>query len=83
MTEMKLGKICDIVFPRASVTSKVTSNDPDPVVAAGSGVIGNKTYARLQGGVAGKQYTVTQQVTTNDGLVDRRSYRVYVENRYG
>ena len=71
-----------------SIASQVTtvsarSNDPDPLVAAGSGLVGNKSYARLQGGVAGKQYEVTQQVTTADGLVDRRSYRVYVENRYG
>ena len=71
-----------------SVASQTTtvgarSNDPDPVVVEGSGVVGNKTYARLSGGVAGKQYTVTQTVTTNDGLIDRRAYKVYVENRYG
>jgi hypothetical protein len=69
----------------ASQTTSVSarSNDPDPVVVDGSGIVGNKTYARLSGGVAGKQYTVTQTVTTNDGLIDTRAYRVYVENRYG
>lgn len=69
----------------ASQTTSVSarSNDPDPIVVEGSGIVGNKTYARLSGGVAGKQYTVTQTVTTNDGLTDTRAYRVYVENRYG
>ena len=69
----------------ASQTTSVSarSNDPAPIVVEGSGIVGNKTYARLSGGVAGKQYTVTQTVTTNDGLTDTRAYRVYVENRYG
>lgn len=66
-----------------STTVSARSNDPDPIVVEGSGIVGNKTYARLSGGVPGKQYTVTCQVTTNDGLVDSRAYRVYVENRYG
>lgn len=64
-------------------TVSARSNDPDPVVVEGSGLVGNKSYARLSGGVAGKQYEITQQVTTADGLIDRRTYRVYVENRYG
>jgi hypothetical protein len=66
-----------------SVSVAARSNDPDPVTVAGSGIVDNKTYARLSGGVSGKQYTVTTTVTTNNGLVDSRAYKVYVENRYG
>lgn len=65
------------------VSAASRSNDPDPIVVEGSGIIGNKTYARLSGGVAGKSYVVTTKCTTTEGLIDRRAYRVHIENRQG
>ena len=58
------------------------ANDPAPLVRVTSGIqSGTKTFVKLSGGQASKVYTVTAAITTNDGLVDRRSFRVKVENR--
>lgn len=58
------------------------ANDPAPLEEESSGIqSGNKTYIELSGGQVNKVYTVTAKVTTNDGLIDRRSFRVRVENR--
>lgn len=55
------------------------ANDPDPLVAVNSGVqSGTKTYIKLRDGQEGKIYTVSAKVTTADGLVDRRNFRVKV-----
>jgi len=37
--------------------------------------------ASAPGGGVGKVYTVTAAITTADGLIDRRSFRIKVENR--
>lgn len=63
-----------------SVQARV--NDPDPVIILSQGISGgNKTYVELKGGVVNKSYLVSVKITTGTGLVDRRSFRVKVENR--
>lgn len=57
-------------------------NDPQPLVKVTQGIQdGTKTYITLSSGQANKVYIVTARITTSDGLVDRRSFRVHVENR--
>lgn len=58
-------------------------NDPTPITIVTSGKDGSniKTYVELSGGQADKTYIVSAEVTTNDGLTDKRSFRVLVENR--
>jgi len=56
-------------------------NDPDPLLEVSSGLQGTKTYIELSDGQEGKTYSVTAEVTTTDGLVDRRFFRVKVLNR--
>lgn len=58
-------------------------NDPTPLVDEGSGVDGTakKTYIEISGGQADKVYIVTAKVTTSNGLVDRRNFRVEVVDR--
>lgn len=57
-------------------------NDPQPLVKISEGIVdGTKTYIQLSAGQVNKVYIVTAKVTTADGLVDRRSFRVHVENR--
>lgn len=69
----------------ASVTYslQVRANDPAPLVKTTEGVTqaGTVTFVELAGGQVGKIYTVTAEITTVDGLVDRRSFRVKVDNR--
>ena len=63
-------------------TLQVRANDPSPLIKNDSGVLhGNITYVELTGGQAGKIYTVTAKVTTGAGDVDRRSFRIKVEDR--
>jgi hypothetical protein len=54
------------------------SNDPDPLVKVSQGIQGTKTYVELKEGQEGKIYTVTAKITTVDGLIDRRNFRVKV-----
>jgi|TARA_B110000977_G_C11073907_1_gene490467 hypothetical protein len=58
-------------------------NDPTPIVIADSGkTSGNtKTYVELSGGQLDKAYIVSCKVTTGNGLVDSRNFRVQVEAR--
>jgi hypothetical protein len=63
-------------------TLQVRANDPAPLVRQSQGVqSGTITYVEISGGGAGKIYTVTAAITTVDGLLDRRNFRVKVENR--
>lgn len=59
------------------------ANDPDPVTIASEGITAanTATYVELTGGTAGKVYTVTAAIVTDDSATDRRSFRVKVENR--
>lgn len=62
-----------------SIAARV--NDPDPLLEVTSGIQGTKTYIELKNGQVGKSYVVTVKVTTADGLVDARNFRVKVEAR--
>jgi hypothetical protein len=57
------------------------TNDPDPLVSITNGITGTKTYIKLDQGQVGKTYTVSCKVTTTAGLIDRRSFRVKIEDR--
>lgn len=62
-------------------TISARANDPDPLIEESSGIQGTKTYIELSNGQEGKTYTVTAKVTTADGLIDRRYFRVKVTAR--
>lgn len=62
-----------------TVTARV--NDPDPIIKVSQGIQGATTYVELKEGQEGKSYVVTVKITTADGLVDRRNFRVKVEAR--
>lgn len=65
----------------SSYTITARANDPDPLIKESEGIDGDETYVELSNGQEGKTYTVTCQVTTTDGLIDRRNFRVKVEAR--
>lgn len=65
----------------ASYEVAARRNDPTPIVIESSGHTDTLTYVELSGGQADKVYIVTASVTTSDGLIDRRAFRVNVENR--
>ena len=55
------------------------SNDPDPLLKMSEGIqSGTKTFIELSQGQQGKTYTVTAAITTANGLIDRRNFRVKV-----
>ena len=62
-------------------TITARANDPDPLVKVSQGIQGTTTYIELSEGQLDKIYTVTAKITTDDGLVDRRNFRVKVKNR--
>ena len=66
-----------------SYSLQVRANDPAPLVKESEGFATGThlTYIELSGGQVGKIYTVTAAITTQNGLEDRRSFRVKVENR--
>jgi len=57
------------------------ANDPDPLTKVSEGIQGTTTYIELADGQTDKIYTVTAKITTVDGLIDRRNFRVRVKNR--
>lgn len=63
------------------MTVSTISGDPNAMTIKTSGFTGNVTYAELQRGSAGNVYTVTNTITTTDGAVDARRFRVKVVNR--
>jgi hypothetical protein len=58
-------------------------NDPTPVSILDQGIANNstETYVELSAGQADKTYIVTARVTTANGLIDRRSFRLNVVER--
>lgn len=57
-------------------------NDTAPLVIESEGVqSGTITYAEISGGAVNKVYTVTAEITTDDGSIDRRNFRIKIENR--
>jgi hypothetical protein len=53
-------------------------NDPTPITIESSGITDSSTdtYVELAGGQTNKVYIVTAKVTTANGVIDRRSFRV-------
>ena len=62
----------------ANYTITARANDPDPLVKVSQGIQGTTTYVELSDGQEGKTYTVTCKITTTEGLIDRRHFRVKV-----
>jgi len=64
-------------------TAAARRNDPTPLTIESSGITDSNTdtYVELSGGQVDKTYIVTAKVTTADGLIDRRNFRVKVVNR--
>ena len=56
-------------------------NDPVPLVIENSGVVDNQTYVEVSGGQALKTYIITVLINTDNGLVDRRNFKINVVNR--
>jgi hypothetical protein len=71
----------DDAIATAEYTVAARRNDPTPIVIENEGIDGDNTYVELSGGQADKTYVVTCKVTTSDGLIDRRAFRVNVEDR--
>lgn len=59
-------------------TITARANDPDPLAIHSQGLQGTKTYVELKEGQEGKTYIVTCKITTTNGLIDRRNFRVKV-----
>jgi hypothetical protein len=57
------------------------ANDPDPLAIHTQGRTTTTTYVELKEGQEGKVYSVSVQITTANGLIDRRTFRVKVERR--
>jgi len=64
-----------------TVTARV--NDPAPLVKEDTTLdtVNKKTYVSLSGGQTGKSYVVTANITTANGLIDSRYFKVKVEKR--
>ena len=57
-------------------------NDPLPLNKVGEGIIsGQRTFVTLSGGQDDKVYIISCKITTTNGLVDRRSFRMNVIER--
>ncbi len=66
----------------AEVTVNARVNDPEPLLKVSDGVSdGTRTYVELGSGQLGKSYLVTIKVTTADGAIDARSFRVKIAQR--
>lgn len=64
-----------------SYSISARANDPDPLEIESQGITGTQTYVELSNGQEGKVYTVTCAITTTEGLIDRRNFRVKVQAR--
>lgn len=66
------------------MTVSTITGDTSPMVVISSGFVANTSiaYAELDNGSAGNIYTVTNTITTTDGAVDVRRFRVRVTPRY-
>jgi hypothetical protein len=57
-------------------------NDASPLVIHTQGVqTGEYTFAEISGGTLNKLYTVTAQITLDNGQIDRRAFRIKIQNR--
>lgn len=64
-----------------SYAIQARANDPDPLIKESEGISGDTTYIELSNGQENKTYIVTAQITTANGLIDRRNFRVKVQAR--
>ena len=63
-------------------TVQARANDPQPLVNVTSGVAnGTQTYIQLSGGQEDKTYNVFVTVTTSNGLIERRNFKVRTISR--
>lgn len=62
-------------------TAAARRNDPDPIQIVSQGIQGSLTFVELQGGQLKKSYIISAVITTANGLIDRREFRVNVVNR--
>lgn len=62
-------------------TAAARRNDPTPLEIVSSGFTQDTTFVELGGGQEDKVYVVTARIQTANGLIDRRAFRVIVENR--
>jgi hypothetical protein len=65
----------------STYTITARANDPDPLAIHSQGRTSTTTYVELKEGQEGKVYSVSVQITTANGLIDRRTFRVKVERR--
>lgn len=67
----------------AEYTAVARRNDPTPITIESSGVADSNTdtYVELSGGQALKNYIITVKITSSNGLIDRRNFRVNVVER--
>jgi hypothetical protein len=58
-------------------------NDPTPITIINEGITDSSsdTYVEIAGGQVDKTYIVTAKVTTSDGLIDRRNFRIKCVDR--
>ena len=56
-------------------------NDPNPLIMLSSGISGTKTYIELANGQLNKGYLVNAKITTLTGLIDKRNFKVIIDNR--
>lgn len=59
----------------------VEPEEPDGIAVEHESYDLLRSAARLRGGVAGRVYSVTNQVALSDGTLDRRSVHLRVEQR--
>ena len=66
-----------LISTQYSITAR--ANDPDPLEIVDQGISGSAfTFVELRNGQLGKVYTVSCLITTQNGLIDRRNFRVRV-----
>lgn len=60
------------------------SGDPAPttLILQAFGYTTGKSYATISGGTPGEIYTLNVEVTTGNGLIDSRSFRIKINKRY-
>lgn len=63
-------------------TAAARRNDPAPIVIEDEGIVmQTKTFVEISGGQENKTYIVTAKITTANGLIDRRAFRIDVKDR--
>jgi hypothetical protein len=65
-------------------TISTIAGDTAPLVNHDEGVTqgGTITFVEVSGGTAKEIYTVTAEITTDEGNIDRRAFRLKVINRF-